>query len=115
MIILRAILSPLPEKQKEVLQTLLSIIEPPVHCNGLLGDGIYHDIEDSTIFKLISEWESRRHLIAYLRSDRFRILLGTKSLLCKPIDMQILTVTKLEGIEVVTAARETQKSKTTTL
>jgi quinol monooxygenase YgiN len=115
MIMLRTILSPFPEKQKEVLQTLLSIIEPPAHCNGLLSDGIYHDIEDSTVFKLISEWESRRHLIAHLRSDRFGVLLGTKSLLCKPIDIQILTFTKLEGMEVVTAARETQKSMTTTL
>lgn len=115
MIILRTTLSPLPEKQKEVLQTLLSIIEQPLHCSGLLGNGIYHDIEDITVFKLISEWENRRYLIAHLRSDRFGVLLGTKSLLCKPIDIQVLTVTKLEGIEVVTAARETQKSKTTTL
>ena len=106
MIILRAILSPLPEKQKEVLQTLLSIIEPPAHCNGLLVDDIYHDIENITVFKLISEWENRRHLNAHLRSDRFGVLLGTKSLLCKPIDVQILTVSHVEGMEVVRTARE---------
>jgi quinol monooxygenase YgiN len=106
MIMLRTILSPLPEKQKEVLQTLLSIVEPPAHCNGLLGCGIYRDIEDITVFKLISEWENRRHLNAYLRSDRFGVLLGTKSLLCKPIEIQILTVARLEGIEFVTATRE---------
>ena len=95
----------LPEKQKEVMQTLLSMIEPPANGNGLLSYDIYHDIEDATVFKLISEWESRRHLNAHLSSDRFGILLGTKSLLCKPLDVQILTVTHVEGMEVVRTAR----------
>lgn len=106
MIIVRTILSTLPEKQKEVMQTLLSMIEPPANGNGLLSYGIYHDIKDITIFKLISEWESRRHLNAHLSSKRFGVLLGTKSLLCKPIDVQILTVTHVEGMEVVRTARE---------
>jgi quinol monooxygenase YgiN len=106
MIIARTILSTLPEKQKEVMQTLLSMIEPPANGNGLLSYGIYHDIEDTTVFNLISEWESRQHLNAHLRSDRFGVVLGTKSLLCKPIDIQILSVTHVEGMEVVRTARE---------
>lgn len=107
MIIVRTILSTLPEKQKEVMQTLLSMIEQPANGNGLISYGIYHDIEDSTIFKLISEWESRRHLNAHLRSERFGVLLGTTSLLCKPIDVQIVTVTHVEGMEAVRIVRET--------
>ena len=106
MIIIRTIFSTFPEKQKEVLQTLLSMIEPPANGNGLLSYGIYHDIEDSTVFNLISEWESRRHLNAHLSSDRFGVLLGTKSLLCKPIDVQILTITHVEGMEVVRTVRD---------
>ena len=106
MIIVRTILSTFPEKQKEVMQTLLSMIEPPANGNGLLSYGIYQDIEDITVFKLISEWKSRRHLNAHLGSDRFGVLLGTKSLLCKPIDVQILTVTHVEGMEFVRTARE---------
>jgi quinol monooxygenase YgiN len=106
MIIVRTILSTFPEKQKEVMQTLLSMIEPPANGNGLLSYGIYQDIEDITVFKLISEWKSRRHLNAHLSSDRFGVLLGTKSLLCKPIDVQILTVTHVEGMEFVRTARE---------
>jgi quinol monooxygenase YgiN len=106
MIIVRTMLSTLPEKQKEVMQTLLSMIEPPAKGNGLLSYGIYQDIEDITVFKLISEWESRRHLDDHLISDRFGVLLGTKSLLCNPIDVQILTVTHIEGMEVVRTVRE---------
>ncbi len=106
MIIVKTILCTLPEKQKEVMQTLLSMIEPPGNGNGLLSYGIYHDIEDITVFKLISEWKNRQHLNAHLSSDRYGVLLGTTSLLCKPIDVQILTVTHVEGMEVVRTARE---------
>ena len=106
MIIVKTILCTLPEKQKEVMQTLLSMIEPPANGNGLLSYGIYNDIEDTTIFRLISEWKNRRHLNAHLSSDRFGVLLGTKSLLCKPIDVQILTVANVEGMEVVRSARD---------
>ena len=109
MIIVRTILCTLPEKQKEVMQTLLSMIEPPANGNGLLSYGIYHDIEDVTVFKLISEWRSRRHLNAHLSSDRFGVLLGTKSLLCRPIEVEILTVTQVEGMEVVKTIREKAK------
>ena len=105
MIIVKTILSTLPEKQKEVMQTLLSMIEPPANGNGLLSYGIYHDIEDTTVFKLISEWKNRRHVNVHLSSDRFGVLLGTKSLLCKPIDIQILTVTQVEGMDAVRKAR----------
>ncbi len=110
MIIVRTILCSLPEKQKEVMQTLLSMIEPPANGNGLLSYGIYRDIEDITVFKLISEWRSRRHLDAHLSSDRFGVLLGTKSLLSRPIEVQILTVTQIEGMEVVKTIREKTKT-----
>ena len=109
MIIVRTILCTLPEKQKEVMQTLLSMIEPPANGNGLLSYGIYRDIEDITVFKLISEWRSRRHLNAHLSSDRFGVLLGTKSLLSRPIEVQILTVAQVEGMEVVKTIREKTK------
>lgn len=106
MIIVRIILNSLPEKQKEVLQTLLSMIEPPTNGNGLLCYDIYQDIEDDTVFKLMSEWKTRRHVNSHLSSDRFDVLLGIRSLLCKPVDVQIFTVSQVEGIEAVSAVRE---------
>jgi quinol monooxygenase YgiN len=105
MIIVKTILSAHPEKQKEVMQTLLSMIEPPANGNGLLSYGIYHNIDDATVFELISEWENRRHVNVHLSSDRFGVLLGTRSLLCQPIDIQILTVTNVEGMDAVRKAR----------
>ena len=106
MIIIRTVLNTLPEKQKEVLQTLLSMVEPPNNGNGLLSYDIYHDIEDKTVFKLISQWKTREHVNIHLSSDMFGVLLGTRSLLCKPVDVQIFTVSLVEGIEAVRLARE---------
>ncbi|MFH0994346.1 MAG: antibiotic biosynthesis monooxygenase family protein [Pseudomonadota bacterium] len=99
----------LPEKQKEVLQTLLSLIEPPGKELGCLSYGIYCDIEDKNLFNLISEWETRQHLDHHMGSDRFSVLLGTKSLLCEPIKIQILSVSESEGNEAVDSVRKNQK------
>lgn len=105
MIITRTYLNTLQEKQKEVLQTLLSMVEPPRNGNGLIRYSIYRDIKDKNVFNLISSWETRGHLNRYLNSDLFTVLLGIKSLLRDPIEIEILTVLDVEGVESVQAAR----------
>ena len=105
MIVVRIIMNVLPEKQKEVMQTLLSMIELPGKESGYLSYGIFCDIEDKNVFNLISEWETRQNLDHYIRSDLFSVLLGTKSLLCEPLKFQIFTVSDSEGLETVYAAR----------
>lgn len=106
MIIVRTIINVLPEKQKEVLQTLLSLIELPEKEKGCLSYGIFADIEDENIFNLISEWQTRQHLDHHMRSDRFSVLLGTKSLLSEPMNIQIFTVSDSEGFEAVNSVRK---------
>lgn len=96
----------LPEKQKEVLQTLLAMVEPPGKEKGCLSYGIFCDIEDKNIFNLISEWDTRQHLNHFMRSERFSVLLGTKSLLNEPLKIQILSISDSEGIEAVNLARK---------
>lgn len=113
MIMLRTIINVLPEKQKEVLQTLLSLIEPPEKKTGCLSYGIFSDIEDENVFNLISEWETREHLHAFLTSDRFRVLLGTKSLLCEPLSMEFLKVVDFEEIETINLRRNNKGQSST--
>ncbi len=106
MIVLRTIMNVLPEKQKEVLQTLHSLIELSKNEKGCLKYEILGDIEDEHAFNLLSEWETREHLNRHLQSDRFSILLGTKSLLLEPLKIKIVTVTDTEEIEVVRSLRK---------
>ena len=114
MIVVRIIMKVLPEKHKEVMQTLLSInspmgIELPEEENDYPVYDIFCDIENKNIFNLISEWETRRYLDDHLKSDRFGVLLGTKSLLCEPLEIRILTVSDSEGMEAVKSARKKSK------
>jgi quinol monooxygenase YgiN len=106
MIMIRITLRSLVEKQKEVMQTLLSMVETPGKQNGCLNYGIFCDIEDKNVFNLVSEWKTRQDLDHHMMSHRFSVLLGTKSLLCEPLKFQIFTVSDSEGIEAVNSVRE---------
>ena len=105
MILLRAILIVLPEKQKEVFQTLLSLIEPHGKAKGCLSYEIFNDIEDGNVFNLISVWETRQHLDHHLKSAKFTVLLGIRSLLSEPLKIQIITTAVVEGMEAVRSVR----------
>lgn len=106
MILFSKIMNVVPEKRKEVMQTLLSIIGSHKEGGGCLGYSVSCDIEDANVFNLISEWETRKDLDRHMKSDRFSVLLGTKSLLCEPMSIRIFTVTATEGMEAVYAARK---------
>ena len=105
MIIVRITMNTLLEKRTEVMQTLLSMIEPTENERGCLSFHAFRDIEDKNGFDLIAEWNSRADLDHYIKSDRFSVLLGTKSLLCEAPQIEIHTVSHSEGMEAVNAAR----------
>ena len=105
MIIVRITMNVLPEKQLEVMQTLLSMIEPTGKEAGCLSYAVFCDIEDKSRFSLLEEWETRDDLDHHIRSHRFGVLLGSKTLLCEPPKIQINTVSHSEGIEAIDAVR----------
>ena len=106
MIIVRIAMNALPEKQKEVMQTLLSMSASTKKERGCLSHHVLRDIEDENVFSLIDEWETRQDLDHHMRSEIFSVLLGTKSLLCEPLKIQIFTVSDSEGIEAVNSVRK---------
>lgn len=106
MIVVRITMNVLPEKQLEVTQTLLSMIEPTEKETGCLSYAVFCDIEDKNRFSLLEEWETREDMDHHIRSHRFGVLLGTKALLSEPPKIQIHTVSQSEGIETIHAARD---------
>ena len=106
MIAVRIIMNVLPEKQLELMQTLLSMIEPTGKEAGCLSYAIFCDIEDKNRFSLLEEWKTREDLDHHIMTHRFGVLLGTKTLLCEPLKIQILTVSDFEGIEAVNSVRK---------
>ena len=106
MIVVRIVMNVLPEKQLEVTQTLLSMIEPTEREAGCLSYAVFCDIENKNIFNLLEEWETRKDLEHHIRSNRFGVLLGAKTLLCEPLKIQIFSVSDSEGIEAVNSLRK---------
>jgi len=105
MIVLRMTLDVLPEKQREFVQTLQSMIAPAGKEAGCLSYAVFCDIENKNRFSMLGEWETREDLNHHFMSHRFGALLGTKSLLGTPMQIQIHTVSKSEGMEAIKAVR----------
>ncbi len=99
MIVVNIIMEALSEKQMELKQTLLSIIEPTRQEAGCLSHAIYCDIQNEKRFRLLEEWETRELVADHLMTHRFSALLGSRSLLCEPMKIQIFTVSDSEGVE----------------
>lgn len=111
MIVFRITMITIPEKQLEMMQTLLSMIEPTAREPGCLSYGVFCDIEDKNRFSLMEEWETRKDLDHHIASHRFGVLLGTKALLCEPLEVEILTVSHSEGMDAIHTIRD-KKLKT---
>jgi quinol monooxygenase YgiN len=105
MIIVRITMNSLMEKRTEVMQTLLSMIEPTENGQGCLSCHVLWDVEDRNVFSFVQEWETREDLDNHIKSDRFSVLLGTKSLLGEPQQIEIHTVSQSEGMDVIHAIR----------
>jgi quinol monooxygenase YgiN len=104
-IIMRISMKAFMEKRTEMMQTLVSMVEPAGKEKGCLSYDVLCDLEDPHAFSLIEEWETREDLDRHIRSERFSVLLGTKSLLAKPLGINIHTVSHSEGVEIVNALR----------
>ena len=105
MIVVRITMNVIPEKQKELVQTLLPMIGLMEKVTGCLNYSLFHNIEDKNMMSLIEEWKTRRELDNHFRSEMFGILLGTKSLLSEPHGIHIYTIHQSEGMEAVYTAR----------
>jgi quinol monooxygenase YgiN len=104
-VIVRITMNAYLDKRTEVMQTLLSMIEPTENERGCLSFQAFRDIEDKNGFHLIADWETLEDLERYIRSARFSVLLGTKSLLYDPPRIEIHTVSHSQGMETVNTIR----------
>jgi quinol monooxygenase YgiN len=111
MIVVRITMNVLPEKQKEVVQTLLSMMGPMEKELGCLSYSLLCDLKDHNLLSVLEEWEDREKLEHHFRSDIFGVLLGTKSLLCHPHGIQIYTVQQAEGMNAVRASRSKRSDR----
>jgi quinol monooxygenase YgiN len=105
MIIVKIIMNVIPEKNKELVQTLLSVMASMEKEEGCLSHTLFCSIENNNQLNLLVDWQTRKCLDHHLRSKMFGVLLGTKSLLNEPHAIHIYTVQRSEGMEAVHTAR----------
>jgi quinol monooxygenase YgiN len=105
MIAVRITLDVLPEKQLELMQTLFSLIKPVGKEPGCKSYKVCRDIKDKNSFCLFEEWENRENFEQHIKTLRFKVLLGTRTLLRKPPEIKIYTVSRTQGMEAVMAMR----------
>ena len=105
MISVRITLDVLPEKQLELMQTLFSLLKPVSKEHGCKIYKACLDIKDRNSFCLFEEWETREDLEQHIKTLQFQVLLGTKTLLRKPPEIRIYTVSRTQGMEAVEAIR----------
>jgi quinol monooxygenase YgiN len=105
MVIVIIKLNAMPEKCLEFKQSLLAMIAPKQKEKGCLSHNIFQNIANDNGFSLIQMWQTRDNLDAYLRSDLFTVLIGTRYLLNRPAEISVNEVTHASGWKEVEAVR----------
>jgi quinol monooxygenase YgiN len=88
-----------PEKRKELSQTLLSIVEQARKESGCLHAGFYENVDNETDFLVVEEWATQKDSDDHLRSDIFAVLLGAGTLMHRPPEIVIHTVSHSSALE----------------
>src|SRR4030043_1716941 len=89
----------LSDKRMELSQTIASLSGSIRMERGCNRCDFCQSIEDENRLFLLEEWDTQENLKSYLRSGRFRVLLGAMNLLKEPYEMTFHTVSKSAGIE----------------
>jgi len=100
MILVRIDMHALSEKQKEVVQTLMSMAAPMGSEAGCLSYELLCDMTDKNLLCVLEEWENREKLDHHLNSNLFGILLGTRSLLHQSHGIRMYTAEESEKLTV---------------
>lgn len=89
----------LSEKRLELSQTIASLSGFIRMEKGCERCDFCQSIEDENRLFLLEEWETRKNLMAHMKSKHFRVLRGAMSLLRDPYEMTIHTVFHPKGME----------------
>ena len=79
----------LPEKLKELTQTLSALVKSVRESKGCLSCDFCFSLEDESELCLFEEWECSEELNNHMRSEHFKVLLGVMSLLKAPHEVKV--------------------------
>ena len=86
----------LPEKRKELSQTIVSLIGSLRTEKGCLCCDFCQCMENENELRIFGEWDTRKNLNSHLKSERFRVLRGAMNLLQESYEMVFHTVSAVK-------------------
>ena len=97
-------------KMPELGRSLASLRGPIQVQPGCLGCRLFQGWLTVGELKLEAHWENKDDLIRYLQSDTYKQLLLLMELSAVPPVLKFYTVMEVQGLDLVTAAREGAKT-----
>lgn len=88
MIITTIKLHGLPQKRKEIEQTITGLADGMAKYEGCHNANLYQDMHDKDIFYLMEEWKTAVDLERYKKSKSYAVLFGLESLLVEALDIK---------------------------
>ncbi|MFO7568597.1 MAG: antibiotic biosynthesis monooxygenase family protein [Smithellaceae bacterium] len=89
MILVTIKMNVLPEKNKELSQTLASLVRSIEADPGCRGCDFYRRVEDENAFALLEQWDSDESFKGHLSSEHYRVIRGTVNLLRSPHEINV--------------------------
>jgi len=86
-------------KRMELSQTITSLSGSIRMEKGCRRCDFCQSVEDENRLFLLEEWDTRKNLMTYLKSDHFKVLRGAMNLLKEPYERLFYTVSHLPGME----------------
>jgi len=96
----------LPRKhRKEVFKALVRFKQLTEISMGCMGCHISRDIEKPNTLIYSEKWQTREDLEKHIRSPNYRLVLEIIELSSQEPEIKFFTISKIEGLEVVTCTR----------
>ena len=95
----------LPNRRKDFLDTVRSLIGPTLVLPGCISCRVTQDLYDPEVNYLVEEWASKKDLDNRIGSDEFRIILSLLEFSDETPEIKLCTVSKCEGMEAIERVR----------
>ena len=88
MIITTIKLHGLPQKRREIIQTIKGLAHQTAKDDGCKNSDFYQDLYDKDIFYLTKEWQTANDLEKYKKSKSLAVLFGLEALLVESLEIK---------------------------
>lgn len=91
----------LPERRRDLLETMRGMFEPVRVERGCLSYRLYEDVENSNTFILLEEWATQEDIERHISKDSQRQILALMDILSEQPEFRFHTVSSTAGMDLI--------------